>query len=89
MACLQTLDCTNSATLLTVDPIYPQCVITDPPYVGNVNYSSWRTSFYVWLRLVLKDRYLWFAPEHTPKAEEIVENRTRVKSEADFYAGLI
>lgn len=62
--------------------------ITDPPYVGNVNYSELADFFYVWLRLALKDRYSWFAPEYTPKAEEIVENRTRGKSREDFYKGL-
>ncbi|MFH1122263.1 MAG: DNA methyltransferase, partial [Pseudomonadota bacterium] len=62
--------------------------ITDPPYVGNVNYSELADFFYVWLRLALKDRYPHFAPEYTPKAEEIIENRTRGKSKEDFYEGL-
>ncbi|MBM4322260.1 MAG: DUF1156 domain-containing protein [Deltaproteobacteria bacterium] len=66
----------------------PSLCITDPPYVGNVNYSELSDFFYVWLRLVLKDRYLHFAPEYTPKAEEIVENRTRGKSREDFFNDL-
>lgn len=82
------LYCAESATLLTDGVTRPQCVITDPPYVGNVNYSELADFFYVWLRLALRDRYLWFAPEQTPKAEEIVENRIRGKSKADFYCGL-
>ena len=48
-------------------------LITDPPYVGNVNYSELADFFYVWIRLVLKDRYAWFTPELTPKSSEIVE----------------
>ncbi len=63
-------------------------VITDPPYVGNVNYAELADFFYVWLRLALKDDYVCFAPDFTPKHEEIVENRTRGKSQADFYTGL-
>ena len=63
-------------------------LITDPPYVGNVNYSELADFFYVWMRLVLKDRYAWFAPELTPKSSEIIENSTRGKSREDFYAGL-
>jgi adenine-specific DNA methylase len=64
-------------------------VVTDPPYVGNVNYSELPDFLYVWLRLALKDRYSWFAPEYTPKVEEIVENRTRGKSRENyFYNGL-
>jgi uncharacterized Zn finger protein (UPF0148 family) len=63
-------------------------VITDPPYVGNVNYSELSDFFYVWLRLGLKDEYPYFTPEYTPKVEEIVENRTRGKSREDFFEGL-
>lgn len=62
--------------------------ITDPPYVGNVNYSELADFFYVWLRLALKSRYPWFAPEYTEKKAEIVENPTRGKSREDFYVGL-
>ncbi len=64
-------------------------VITDPPYVGNVNYSELADFFYVWLRLALKDRYFHFAPEYTPKNGEIVENKTRGKTRKDFFDGLI
>jgi len=53
-----------------------------------VNYAELADFFYVWLRLGLKDRYPWFAPEFTPKADEIVENRVRGKSNKDFFDGL-
>lgn len=77
--------CGNSALVPADNPSF---VITDPPYVGNVNYAELADFFYVWLRLALKDRYSWFAPEYTPKSEEIIENRTRGKSQEDFYTGL-
>jgi adenine-specific DNA methylase len=63
-------------------------VITDPPYVGNVNYAELSDFFYVWLRLALKEKYPHFAPEFTPKLEEIVENSVRKKSRKDFFADL-
>jgi adenine-specific DNA methylase len=63
-------------------------IITDPPYVGNVNYAELSDFFHVWLRLALKDSYPQFAPEYTPKAEEIIENPTRGKSIEDFFSDL-
>lgn len=55
-------------------------MITDPPYAGNVNYSELADFFHVWLRLILSKNYPCFAPEVTPKAEEIIENPTRGKT---------
>jgi adenine-specific DNA methylase len=63
-------------------------VITDPPYAGNVNYSELYDFFYVWQRLLLKEKYPAFAPEYTPKAKEIIENRTRALSNENFREGL-
>lgn len=82
------LRCDNSVNALPVTSNKSHSAITDPPYVGNVNYSELSDFFYVWLRLALKDDYLHFAPEFTPKAEEIVENKTRGKSRQDFFDGL-
>lgn len=78
----------NSINALGRDSLIPEVVITDPPYVGNVNYAELADFFYVWLRLALKDRYSGFSPEYTPKQEEIIENDTRGKSRSDFYSGL-
>jgi len=63
-------------------------IITDPPYADNVNYAELADFFYVWLRLVLKDRYPNFLPEHTPKLAEIVQNANRGVSAEDFGKGL-
>jgi adenine-specific DNA methylase len=63
-------------------------VITDPPYAGNVNYSELGDFFYVWLRLILSNNYSCFAPDITPKADEIIENPTRGKTAADYRQGL-
>ncbi len=80
------LECRNSSSFQP--KISPFLCVTDPPYVGNVNYSELSDFYYVWLRLVLKDTYSHFTPEYTPKVEEIVENRTRGKSRQDFFDGL-
>jgi adenine-specific DNA methylase len=63
-------------------------VITDPPYAGNVNYAELADFFYVWLRLILSKTYPHFAPDVTPKTEEIIENPTRGKTAADYAEGL-
>jgi len=92
---LKKVDIHNSYNLISKSSIniqisnnYFDLIITDPPYAGNVNYSELADFFYVWLRLILKERYLQFQPEYTPKTEEIIENATRGKSSDDFKEGL-
>ncbi|HLE25736.1 MAG TPA: DNA methyltransferase [Thermodesulfobacteriota bacterium] len=63
-------------------------VVTDPPYASNVNYSELADFFYVWLRLSLSKTYPYFAPELTPKVQEIIVNPTRGHTEEDFKLGL-
>jgi len=80
------LKCTTSQNLRS--SLKADLVITDPPYAGNVNYSELADYFYVWLRLILSRPYPHFAPEITPKAEEIIENPTRGKTATDYKEGL-
>ncbi len=82
------LRCGDSTNLIERGHTGPAIVITDPPYVGNVNYSELADFYYVWQRLVLKTKYAWFAPEATPKAAEIIENQVRGKTARDFFYGL-
>jgi len=77
--------CLNGKNIATSQVAH---AITDPPYGGNVNYSELADFFYVWLRLVLGKTYPHFAPEITPKADEIIENPTRGKTEEDYKTGL-
>jgi len=77
----------SSTSIPNTDDLF-DIIITDPPYAGNVNYSELADFFYVWLRLSLKDVYPQFQPEHTPKTEEVIENKTRGKSSIDFKEGL-
>ena len=85
---LAELRCGDSRDLVTRGDVNPEIVITDPPYVGNVNYSELADFYYVWQRLVLKARYPWFAPELTPKTTEIVKNQVRGMTDAGFFGGL-
>ena len=79
------ITCENSQNLSRNEA---DLIITDPPYAGNVNYSELADYFYVWLRLILSRLYPHFAPEITPKTEEIIENPTRGKTATDYKEGL-
>jgi putative DNA methylase len=82
------LRCGDSRTLAEGAFDGADLIITDPPYADNVNYAELADFFYVWLRLILKERYAAFRPEHTPKLAEIVENKSRGVSVQDFGEGL-
>jgi hypothetical protein len=61
-------------------------VITDPPFGGLLHYSELSDFFYVWLRLVLRDKYPeYFSGEYTPKTLEAVANRAREPEDPDGY----
>jgi adenine-specific DNA methylase len=63
-------------------------VITDPPYYDNIIYSEVADYFYVWLKVLLKDRYEGFDQEKTPRAESIVANPYLEKDSEDFESEL-
>jgi len=63
-------------------------VITDPPYYDNVMYSELADFFYVWLRLVLKDKYPWFRAEYTRNKREIIKNDIQGKDKEFFLKGI-
>ncbi len=85
------LDCRSSTQLSTLEASSFDLVITDPPFGGLLHYSELADFFYVWLRLVLKNRYPgFFGPEFTPKALEAVANRARQPEDPDgFYQKLL
>ncbi len=82
------LECGDSRELIPQQPGLSSAVVTDPPYADNVNYSELADFFYVWLRLLLKSEHPFFSPEYCPKVPEIVENKSRGFSNADFRDGL-
>jgi putative DNA methylase len=66
-------------------------VITDPPFGGLLHYSELSDFFYVWLRLVMKEKYPeHFTADYTPKALEAVANRARQPDDPDaFYQKIL
>jgi DNA modification methylase len=79
--------CGSSTELPNVESSSYDLVITDPPFGGLLHYSELADFFYVWLRLVLNDRYPeYFEGEYTPKTLEAVANKARNPEDAeDFY----
>jgi putative DNA methylase len=83
--------CGSATELSGIQDLSYDLVITDPPFGGLLHYSELSDFFYVWLRLVLKERYPeYFTSEYTPKALEVVANRAREPEDADaFYQRLL
>ena len=84
------LTCGSSTELAALASDSQDVVITDPPFGDNVQYSELADFFYVWLRLVLKDRYPeYFSAEYTPKTLEAVANKARQEEPDAFYQRLL
>ena len=85
------LRCVSATELSMIETGSYDLVVTDPPFGGLLHYSELSDFFYVWLRLVLKDRYPdYFGPEYTPKALEAVSNRARQPEDPEgFYQRLL
>ena len=85
------LDCRSSSDLQHIPDGSYDLVITDPPFGGLLHYSELADFFYVWLRLVLKDKYPdLFSAEYTPKVLEAVANRARHPDDPDaFYQKIL
>jgi len=84
---MQSLRC-KTAERLELEDQTVDCVITDPPYYDNVQYSELSEYFYCWLHQVLGDEYEEFEPEHVPQAREIVANERTGKDEEFFIESL-
>jgi putative DNA methylase len=83
--------CGSSTDLTHIPTASLDLIITDPPFGGLLHYSELADFFYVWLRLVLKDKYPeYFTAEYTPKSLEAVANRAREPEDPDgFYQRLL
>lgn len=82
--------CQSSTEIRQFNEASVDLVITDPPFGGLLHYSELSDFFYVWMRLVLKDRYPdHFTLEHTPKALEAVANRARQEDPDAFYREIL
>jgi len=85
------LTCGSSSDLQQLASGSIDLVITDPPFGGLVHYSELSDFFYVWLRLLLKEKYPdLFAAPYTPKSLEAVTNPAREPDDPDaFYQRLL
>lgn len=91
-ACLHNTEvaCQSSTELTAHADGSLDLVITDPPFGGLLHYSELSDFFYVWMRLVLKDKYpREFGPEYTPKALEAVANKARQEDPDAFYQRIL
>lgn len=88
LAANRALYCQSSSNLERVPDGTADFVITDPPYSDNVNYSELGDFYYVWHRLVLRKEHPHFAPEITPKTDEVIKNATRDKGDEEFATDL-
>jgi adenine-specific DNA methylase len=86
-----TVACSSATDLANLPRESYDLVITDPPFGGLMHYAELADFFYVWLRLVLRDRYPeYFSAEYTPKTLEAVSNRARQPEDPDgFYQRLL
>lgn len=87
----QQLTCGSSSELTSLQNEYLDLIITDPPFGDNVQYAELADFFYVWLRLVLKNKYPEiYSGEYTPKTLEAVSNRARHSKNPDsFYKKML
>lgn len=83
--------CGSSTELIQYADQSYDLVITDPPFGGLLHYAELADFFYVWLRLLLKDKYPEiYAGEYTPKTLEAVSNKARHPDDPDaFYKRLL
>lgn len=79
--------CQSATGLGSIEKQTIDLVITDPPFGDLIQYSELSDFFYVWLRLVLKNRYPnQFGSDFTPNALEAVSNSFREPEDPNgFY----
>ncbi len=83
--------CGSSTELAQLADSSLDLVITDPPFGELMQYAELADFFYVWLRLLLKDKYpSVYSTEHTPKSMEAVANPYREPDNPEgFYQRLL
>jgi putative DNA methylase len=85
------LSCSSASQMSSLAVNSVDVVVTDPPFGGLLHYSELSDFFYVWLRLVLREKYpAHFTPEYVPKALEAVANRARQPDDPNaFYQRIL
>ena len=85
------IECQSATDVAKLGEGTVDLVITDPPFGGLLHYAELADYFYVWHRLVLRERYPEkFTSEYTPKTLEAVANRARQPDDPDaFYQRIL
>ena len=83
--------CGSSTDLAQLSAGSLDLVITDPPFGELMQYAELADFFYVWLRLLLKEKYpVVYGSEYSPKSMEAVSNPYREPDNPDgFYQRLL
>jgi adenine-specific DNA methylase len=68
-------DSSENLQKLGILPESIDIVITDPPYFDFIQYSELANFFYVWLKLILKSKYLAFNSDLINTSQEIGSNK--------------
>lgn len=89
--CTVELNQGSSTDLIQIGNETIDLVITDPPFGEIMQYAELADFFYVWLRLVLRNKYpSIFGTEHSPKSMEAVANPFREPEDPNgFYKRLL
>ncbi len=85
------IECCSSTCLDRIGTASIDLVVTDPPFGGLLHYSELSDFFYVWLRLLLKDKFpKYWQSDYVPKSLEAVANTARQPKNPDaFYQRLL
>lgn len=82
------LKCCSSENLSFLPDRSIDAVVTDPPYYAAINYSEISEFFYTWDRILLKNTYSCFKPEHVIFNDEVTVNNARGITGEEFQAKL-
>lgn len=82
-----TIRCANSVDV-QLEPHSLDAVLTDPPYLGNVQYAELMDFCYVWLRRLVGPEAEGFDRESTHSPEELTGNETQARGLQHFTEGL-
>lgn len=78
------IKCQSAEDLSFIPSNSIDAVITDPPYYSAINYGEISEFFYAWDRLILRDNYEFFKPEHIQWNNEVTVNHSKGITKEEF-----
>ena len=77
--------CSSIRTLTSQEFLPPaQIILTEVPTDTDSRFLEWSDFYYAWLRLVFKEKYSFFLPEHVFRIENL-SNQDRRRKNKSFY----